>query len=165
MDCNTLKCISPGQERTCPQLFIGQAFYISSWNEYFLHPIMWSIWKWFYKRWAVCVNETRVLHHSSQLYEPQKPFRPHLWLPLFFYKRHSSTCISNPYTIYQWRRPHPHRERERDGWMGNAGPNETKARLLLLNCSAFTTVCGFNYAETQGGEEMPHRAKDRHWEN
>ncbi len=56
-------------------------------------------------------------------------------------------------------------ERERDGWMSNAGLNETKARLLLLNYSAFTTVCGFNYAETRGGEEMPHRAKDRHWEN
>lgn len=47
MDCNTLKFISPGQERTCPLLFIGQAFYISSRNEYVLHHIIWSIWKWF----------------------------------------------------------------------------------------------------------------------
>jgi len=36
---------------------------------------------------------------------------------------------------------------------------ETKAPLLLLNCSAFTTVCCFNFAETRGGGEMPHRAK------
>lgn len=40
MDCNTLKFISPGQERTCPLLFIGQAFYISSRNEYVLHHII-----------------------------------------------------------------------------------------------------------------------------
>ncbi len=81
----------------------------------------------------MCVNETWALYHSSQLYEPQKPFRPHLWLPLFFYKRHSSTCISSPSTIYQWRCSHPHREREREGWV-----MLVQMRLKLVCC--FWTV-------------------------